>query len=160
MDFPINIIAMYSKVKIAGHPVHPMLVGYPVAFYTAALVCYIVYSSGGDPFWFKVAVTANIAGVVMALLAAVVGFIDWLNIPAGSKPKKVGRSHMICNVLALVCFAVNAWLQCPKWDDAAPELGPAIILSAVGFAFTLIAGFLGWALVQKHHVGVDENRQV
>jgi uncharacterized membrane protein len=146
---------MYSKVKIAGHPIHPMLVAFPVAFYTATLVCYIVYSSNKDPFWFKVALTANIAGAVMAAVAALPGFIDWLNIPRDSRAKKTGLFHMMCNVLALVCFGVTAFLQCPKWNDPNPELGIAIPLTAIGFILTLAAGFLGWTLVQKHHVGVD-----
>jgi uncharacterized membrane protein len=146
---------MYSKVKIAGHPIHPMLVAFPVAFYTATLICYIVYSSNKDPFWFKVALTANIAGAVMAAVAALPGFIDWLNIPRDSRAKKTGLFHMMCNVLALVCFGATAFLQCPKWNDTNPELGIAIPLTAVGFVLTLAAGFLGWTLVQKHHVGVD-----
>lgn len=150
---------MYSKVKIAGHPVHPMLVGFPIAFYTATLVCYIVYSGNANPFWFKVAVVANIAGVVMAALAAIAGFIDWLNIPANVAAKKTGLTHLICNVLALVCFAIAAFPGYEKWDDVAPTLGLAIPLSAIGFVLTLVAGFLGWTLVQKYHVGVDiDNR--
>lgn len=146
---------MYSKVKIAGHPVHPMLVAYPVAFYTAATVCYIVYNSNDDPFWFKVALVANIAGVAMAALAALPGFIDWLFIPKKSKAKNTGLFHMLCNVLALTCFAIVAFTECKKWDDPAPVLGLAIPLTVLGFVLTLIAGFLGWTLVQKHHVGVD-----
>ena len=150
---------MYSKVKIAGHPIHPMLVAYPVAFYTATLVCYIVYSSNSNPFWFKVAVVANIAGAIMAAVAAIPGFIDWLFIPSGVKAKKTGLSHMICNLLALACFGITAFLECPKWDDANPDLGIAIPVTAVGFILTLVAGFLGWTLVQKHHVGVDPLRE-
>jgi uncharacterized membrane protein len=146
---------MYSKVKLAGHPVHPMLVGFPVAFYTAALVLYIVYYSKADPFYFKVAVLANAAGVVMAAVAAIPGFIDWLNIPSNTKPKKTGINHMICNVLALALFGVNLWMQCPKYNDPNPAIGSAIVLSAAGFILTLAAGFLGWSLVQKHHVGID-----
>jgi len=146
---------MYSKAKIGGHPIHPMLIAYPVAFYTAALVCYIVYSLNEDTFWFKVAVVANIAGAIMAAVAALPGFIDWLFIPNDSRAKNTGLFHMLCNVVALVCFAVAAWLECPKWDNPNPTLGIAIPLTAVGFLLTLIAGFLGWTLVQKHHVGVD-----
>ena len=146
---------MYSKIKIAGHPIHPMLVAYPVAFYTATLVCHIVYSSNNNPFWFKVAVVANIAGAVMAAVAAIPGFIDWLFIPSDSRAKKTGLFHMLCNVLALLCFAITAFLEYPKWNDANPELGIAIPLTVVGFILTLIAGFLGWTLIQKHHVGVD-----
>ncbi len=147
---------MYSKVKIAGHPVHPMLVSFPVAFYAASLVCYIAYNSNGNPFWFKVALLANIAGVVMAAVAAIPGFIDWLFIPAGSKPKKTGLIHMICNVLALALYTLSWWLQCTQWDEAMPAIGYAIPLTAAGFLLTLIAGFLGWKMVQKHHVGVDD----
>lgn len=146
---------MYSKVKIAGHPIHPMLIAYPVAFYTATVVCYIAYSSNQNPFWFKVAVVSNIAGAIMAAIAAVPGFIDWLFIPSDSRAKKTGLFHMICNVLALVCFAVTAFLECPRWDDEHPGLGIAIPLTATGFVLTLAAGFLGWTLVQRHHVGVE-----
>src|SRR3954462_4309431 len=86
---------MYSKIKIFGHPIHPMLIAYPVAFYTATLVCYLVYLLNGDPFWFQVGVIANWAGVVMAAVAAVPGFLDWmLGIPAGTAPKRTGLQHM------------------------------------------------------------------
>jgi uncharacterized membrane protein len=146
---------MYSKIKIAGHPVHPMLIAYPVAFYTATLLCYIVYQSNHNSFWFKVALVANIAGAIMAAVAALPGFIDWLFIPKDSRAKKTGLFHMVCNVIALGCYGTVALLECHKWDDVNPTLGLAIPLSAFGFILTLIAGFLGWGLVQKHHVGVD-----
>jgi uncharacterized membrane protein len=146
---------MKSKVKIAGHPVHPMLIAYPVAFYTATVVCYITYNSNQDPFWFKVAVVANIAGVIMAAVAAIPGFIDWLYIPSDSPAKKTGLFHMICNVIALVCFAIPAFIECKQFDNSTPDLGIAIPLTVIGFIITLAAGFLGWTLVQKHHVGVD-----
>ena len=146
---------MYSKIKIAGHPVHPMLVAFPVAFYTATLACYIVYYANENPFWFQVGVVANIAGVVTAFLAALPGLIDWLYIASDSAAKKTGLFHMVCNVLALVFFGIVAITSCKKWDDADPALGWAIPLSAAGFILTLIAGFMGWTLVQKHHVGID-----
>jgi uncharacterized membrane protein len=147
---------MYSKVKLAGHPVHPMLIAFPVAFYTATVVCYLVYNSNQDLFWFKVAYVANIAGVVMAVVAALPGFIDWLNIPSGKKAKRTGMFHMVSNVVALLLFAICFFLQKDKWDETAPAVGSAVILSIAGLILTLVAGFLGWTLVQKHHVGVDE----
>lgn len=146
---------MYSKVKLAGHPIHPMLVAYPVVLYTATLVCYIVYSSSRDIFWFKVAYIANLSGVIMAIIAALPGFIDWLNIPSDSRAKKTGFFHLTCNVLALILFAACFFLQKDKWNEAQPAVGLAIPLSAAGFLLTSIAGFLGWTLLQKHHVGID-----
>jgi uncharacterized membrane protein len=147
---------MKSKVKILGHPIHPMVVAYPIAFYTSAFVCYIVYNSNGDSFWFKVAVVANIAGVVMAVIAALPGFIDWLFLPGGSGAKRTGLLHMLCNVVALVCFAIPAFTELPKWNDNNPAVGSAIALTGLGLVLTLIAGFLGFNLILKHHVGVDE----
>ena len=145
---------MYSKIKIAGHPLHVMLVPFPIAFYTASMICYISYSCNLDTFWFKVALVSNYAGVITAAIAALPGFIDWLNIPKIKKAKKTGLMHMLCNVVALLLFAINLYVQCQKWDDAKPDATSAIALTVLGFTLTIIAGFLGWSMVQKHHIGV------
>ena len=147
---------MYSKIKIFGHPLHPMLIPFPVAFYTGALVCYIVYSSNHDAFWFKIGYVANLAGIIMAALAALPGFIDWLNIPSDSKAKKNGFLHLAANVTALFLYTMCFLEVKDKWDDVSPAVGNTVGLTATGFILTLIAGFLGWTLVQKDHVGVDE----
>lgn len=146
---------MYSKIKIAGHPLHAMLVPFPVAFYTATLVCFITYACNMDIFWFKVALKANWAGAATAALAALPGFIDWLNIPKIKKAKKTGLSHMLCNVTALLLFSLNIYIQCQHMDELQPSATMAIIITGAGFVLTLIAGFLGWSLVQKHHIGVS-----
>lgn len=146
---------MYSKIKIFGHPVHPILVAFPIAFYTATLVCYIIYTSNHDVFWFKVAYVANLAGIIMAVVAALPGFVDWLYIPAKTVAKKTGLFHLLCNVAALVLFAGCFFMQKDKWNDTNPNIGPAIVLTAAGFLITGVAGFLGFNLIQKHHVGVE-----
>jgi uncharacterized membrane protein len=146
---------MYSKIKILGHPIHPMLVAYPIAFYTATLACYIVYNSGHNVFWFKVAYVANLAWVIIAVVSALPGFIDWLYIPTNTPAKKTGLFHMLCNVVALGLFAACFLAVKNRWDDSNPGIGSAVTLSALGFLITMIAGFLGFALIQKHHVGID-----
>ncbi len=147
---------MYSRVKIAGHPVHPMLVSFPIAFYTATFASYITYAVNGDPFWFRAAYAANFAGVIMALVAAIPGFIDWsMGIPAGTHAKKDGIKHMSLNVTALALFAITLWLNSGQWGAPAPVMRYAIVLPALGLISTVAAGYLGWTLVQKHHVGVQ-----
>ena len=65
---------MYSKAKVAGPPIHPMLVAFPIAFYSTACVAYVVYTFVlSDPFLFQIAYVANVAGVMTALIAAVPG---------------------------------------------------------------------------------------
>ena len=147
---------MYSRVKIAGHPVHPMLVGFPVTLYTVTLACFAASALGAEPFWFRVGVYANVAGVITALVAAVPGFLDWaLGVPAGSPAKATGRAHMLLNVAALAVFAANAYLH---WDERHAPLPAAALplaLAAVGVCLTIAAGFLGWKMVQTHHVGIE-----
>lgn len=146
---------MNTKIKIAGHPVHPMLTAFPIAFYTAALACFIIYAVNGDVFWFLIAVVANIAGVGSALLAAIPGVIDWLYLPDNSNAKTTGSLHMLLNVTALFLFGTNAFIQFPKCSVATPDSVLAIILTACGVAVTMAAGFQGWKMVQTHHVGID-----
>jgi uncharacterized membrane protein len=146
---------MYSKIKIFGHPIHPMVVAYPVAFYTATLVSFIIYAARGDMFWLKLAIATNVAGVAMAVVAALPGFIDWaFGIPGGSPAKRTGLIHMGLNVIALGAFGVNLAVYITYWNGPAEGAGLGIILSAVGVAATIMAGFMGWKLVQDHHVGV------
>ena len=147
---------MYSKVKIYGHPVHPMLVGFPVAFYTGTLVAFIAYAASMNPFWYRVGCVANWAGVAMAAVAALPGFVDWaIGIPKHSAAKRTGLIHMALNVVTLLVFLVNGLVIMNHWDEALPPSGAGIVLSAIGVLLTLPAGFLGWSLVQDHHVGVQ-----
>ena len=147
---------MYSKAKIGGHPLHPMLVAFPIAFYTATLVSYIAYWTTANPFWFHVAVVANIAGVGTAFVAAVPGFIDWaFGVPTGSPAKTTGMFHMLLQVGALIIFAIDAVLQWHKWGAAAPTVGASVLLALLGTTLTMIGGALGWKMIGTHHVGVD-----
>lgn len=147
---------MYSKVKIFGHPIHPMLVAYPIALYTATLVAYIVYAAGGDPFWFRVGLAANGAGIIMAAVTALPGFIDWaMGIPNGSPAKKHGLTHMLLNVAALVLFAINFFVHLGQHSDAHPDKAVGIILAVLGVLCTVGAGFFGWTMIQNDHVGVE-----
>jgi uncharacterized membrane protein len=147
---------MHSRVKILGHPVHPMLVGYPVALYTATLAAFAIHAAHGDVFWFKFAVAANLAAVAFAVLAALPGLIDWaFGIPARTDAKRTGLIHMGLNVVALALFGADLGIHVHRWADPAPGGATSgIVLAALGIAATLGAGFLGWSLVQDHGVGV------
>lgn len=148
-------MTIYSKVKIGSHPLHVMLVSFPVAFYTATVVCFITYKLNMDNFWFKVAVIANCTGFATGALAAIPGFIDWLNIPKNKMAKKTGLKHMLCNVTALVLFGINIYIVCTIENENAPDVTASIVITSLGFLLTVVAGFLGWSLVQKHHVGIS-----
>jgi len=132
-----------------------MLIGFPVTFYTSTLIAFIVYASSLERFWFTAGVILNWAGVATAALAAVPGLVDWTTgIPHRSPAKRTGLIHMALNVSALVAFVINGLVVSDLWNDRFPKGGTGIVLSAIGVLLTLPAGFLGWSLVQDHHVGV------
>jgi uncharacterized membrane protein len=129
-----------------------MLVAFPIAFYVTTVVTLFVFLATSNPFWFSVALWANIAGVVTAACAAAPGLVDLLSLDRRSRARAVGLRHAGFNVLALMLFAGSAgvlWSNTETLDVTAP-----LVLSLLGVASTMIAGWLGWTLVQTYHVGV------
>jgi uncharacterized membrane protein len=146
---------MYSKIKIAGHPVHPMLVAFPVASYTGTLAGFAVYAATGHQFWLNLAIALNVAGVCGAVLAALPGLADWaFGIPRDSAAKKTGLIHAGLNVAALGLFLATIASYEGNWNGPAASATLGLVLSAIGVALTIMAGFFGWMLVQDYHIGV------
>jgi uncharacterized membrane protein len=157
--FVAGMATLYSKIKVLDHPVHPMLVAFPITFFTTTLVAFVVYAVGGDVTWFLIGYWANVAGVISALVAAVPGFVDWLGIPNHVEAKRVGALHMVLNLVVVAIFAINLGVQRAYIDDAVPPSTLAVLLSAVGVLTLLVSGYFGWSLVQTHHVGVNLTRE-
>lgn len=149
---------LYSRVTIGGHPLHAMLVAFPVALYASSFVTFCAYLATRDPFWWRTAIISNAAGVVLALIAAVPGFVDWARgIPRKTAAKQTGAKHMILNMSALALFAINLFVQRHTFGAYTELTGApiaAVVLTGMGLLLTLGAGWLGWRLVQTHHVGI------
>ena len=148
---------MYSKVKILGHPIHPMLNLFPMAFYTASFVCFAIYQFGAHwLFWFNLGYIANLVALATALIAAIPGVIDFaVGIPKGTDAKRRGWIHGTLNLIALVLFAISAylWRSGPIPED--PSIISAVLLTGAGFLFTVAGAYQGWDLVARNKVGVE-----
>jgi uncharacterized membrane protein len=70
-----------STASIAGHPIHPMLIPFPIAFFVSASVCDLIFWRTGNSAWVIATIWLLSAGLIMAALAAVVGLIDVLGEP-------------------------------------------------------------------------------
>lgn len=158
---------MRTRARIAGHPIHPMLIAFPVAFYVATVVTLLAHVGTGDVFWYRVAMWSNIAGVVMAAVAAIPGLIDLLSLPRRSRARATGHRHAAFNSLALVLFVISAVILYRNYSNVAGaeevaagtlNVAAPLTLSILGVLSTLAAGWLGWNLVQTHHVGVLPGR--
>jgi len=143
-----------------------MLIAFPVALYVATVVTLIVHAVGGDPFWYRVAMWSNLGGIVMAAVAAVPGLIDLVSLPRHSRPRATGIRHAGFNILALTLFTISAvmlWRNAGNTQAIATghyhlNVTAPLVLSILGVLSTLAAGWLGWTLVQTHHVGVKPSQ--
>jgi len=149
---------MAGLARIAGHPIHPMLVSFPIALFTVALVCDIarIVSGTSTPYW-TLAYYSIAGGLVGALLAALPGFVDYLSLTR-SRVRRLGLWHMTANSGVVILFLINFYLRRPSGPAAAGGGGKALllVLSSVGVGLLGLSFWLGGELVYIHGVGFDE----
>jgi len=143
---------MESRAKLLGHPIHPMLIVFPLGLLATAVAFDIVGLSQDHPSWFGISFWMIAAGIVGGLLAAVFGLIDWWAIPAGTRAKAIGLWHGVGNVVVILLFIISWFLRKPM--PTAPSTG-ALVLSFVAASLALVTGWLGGELVDRLGVGVD-----
>jgi len=144
---------MESRAKLLGHPIHPMLVVFPLGLLGMAVIFDVIALALAQGYWSEIALWMMVAGVVTGLLAAPFGLIDWVAIPSGTRAKRIGALHGIGNVVVVLLFAGSAWL---RWDSPQTPSAVALMLSFGGLVLALITGWLGGELVDRLGVGVDE----
>jgi uncharacterized membrane protein len=150
----MNGINPKSTASIAGHPIHPMLVPFPIAFLAAALVTDVVFWSTGTPIWATASMWLLGAGIVMALVAALAGFTDFVG---DQRIRNLNDAwvHMIGNLVAVVLAAIN-WYMRYKSGAAAGVLPWGIWISLVTVLLLVFNGWKGGEMVYRHRVGVSD----
>lgn len=143
---------MKSKVNIKSHPLHPILIPFPIAFFTGTLICHLAGWLLNKDGLLVTAYYLNIGGIAFALLAAIPGFIDFLyTVPPKSSGKKRAAKHGIINVVMLLCFIIAFFL---RRNESSSDIILAL-LEVVGVSLMVIAGWLGGTLVYRNQIGVD-----
>jgi len=145
---------MESRAKLFGHAIHPILIVYPLGLLSTAVIFDVIFLVTGNSTWSTVSFWMIAAGVVGGLLAALFGLIDYLNIPNGTRAKRIGLLHGLTNVFVMALFAISWWLRA---GDAAAPPTVALALSFIGVGAALLGGWLGGELVERLGVGVAEN---
>jgi uncharacterized membrane protein len=144
---------MESRVKLFGHPIHPMLVVLPLGLFIAAVVFDALYLWQGTPTFATVAYWNIAGGIIGGLLAAVFGLVDWLAIPFGTRAKRIGLLHGGSNVLVVAAFALAWWMRSNSVDTL-PTTN-VFVLELCALLLGAVAGWLGGELVDRLGVGVD-----
>jgi uncharacterized membrane protein len=145
---------MESKVKVLGHPVHPMLVVFPLALLSVGVLFDVLYLATGNGELARFAFWSIGIGLAMGLAAALFGLIDWLAIRPATRAKRVGAWHGLGNLVIVVLFAIS-WLLRLGQVEYAPSLLP-FVLGLVGGGLALVTAWLGGELVYRLRIGVDD----
>jgi uncharacterized membrane protein len=146
---------MQTPASIFKHPIHPMLIVFPIGLWIFSLSCDLIRLAGvpGDA-WSTVALYTMVGGLIGALAAAVPGFVDLLYYQGNEPVKKIALIHMTINLTAVVLYAVNIWLRISGLTNTTVP----IVLSIIGVALIFVSGWLGGQMVHVYGVGVETQR--
>ena len=142
-----------STAQVAGHPIHPMLIPFPVAFLVATLVSDLIFLRTGNPGWATASLWLLGAALVMAALAAVAGLTDFLG-DERIRDLSAAWHHMIGNVIAVVMALINWYRRYAATEPGIPSGG--VVLSLLVVLILLYTGWRGWEMVYKHRAAVSD----
>jgi nitrite reductase/ring-hydroxylating ferredoxin subunit/uncharacterized membrane protein len=144
---------MRSTASIKSHPIHPMLVSFPIGLWTTAFIFDLIAAAGDSPGLRAAGFYCVIAGCIGAVAAAAPGILDWLTvIPPNSSAKSRGLLHGGLNVFCLILFTMIAYRL------GSPSSQPdklTLFLMAMGVAVLGASSWLGGTLVFRNQIGVD-----
>jgi uncharacterized membrane protein len=141
-----------------GHPFHPLLVTIPIGTWVASLVFDIAGAVTDEWDVFATAAQWLIAiGIIGAILAAIVGLLDFSKLTPQTKARRTATIHMVINLVVVVLFAIS-WLLRSS-EPGEPSTG-GIVLSVIALLALGVSGFLGGELAYRHGIRVaDEETQ-
>lgn len=144
--------SIISRAALAGHPLHPMLIHFPVAALIGLVGADLAWFFTQDPFWARAGLWLAGVGAVGGWLASGLGLIDLLLVPR-VREKITAWSHAVIAVMMLSLASLN-WAL--RYRDGAEQLAlPEFYLSALTAALIALAAYLGGRLVYEHAIGVE-----
>lgn len=142
---------MKSYAQIKGHPIHPILVGFPITLFIATFGVDVYSLVQGNVSWWVAGRYLEIAGIIAGLITAIPGAIDYLmTLPPNSSAKKRGTKHGLINVSMVIVFAIALSL---RNNENVPAY-TAVVLEGIGVILIGIAGWMGGTLVYRNQIGV------
>ena len=148
---------MESSAKLLGHPIHQMVIVFPLGLLTTSTVFDAIGKVSGQRRWSRASYYLLGAGVISALGSAVPGVIDYLEIPKNTRAKRIGLLHGIGNLLVTGIF-FESWVL--RRRRRSKPRAAAISLSVVGTSLALVTAWLGGELVDRLGIGVHDHAHV
>lgn len=142
---------MQGKANFRGHPLHLILISFPVAFWTGALFTDAAGAVRHDDFWFHMSAVLIAMGTVVAIAASICGYIDYRTVRMSRKARSVATGHMFWSLGATAIFAAASLVRAGA--DASPA---GIALTLAGALVLLVGGYLGSELSNRFRIGILE----
>jgi len=137
----------FLEGKPLRHPVHPMLVHFPIGLFVLSFVLDLAsLAFPSVPNLVRNSFYAMLVGIITALFAAVPGFVDYTDIRSDHPAKRTATAHMILNLLVVALYGINLGVRSSMLADSKIPLLP-LVLSLVGVALLSASGYLGGRLV-------------
>lgn len=141
-----------STAQVAGHPIHPMLVPIPITCFIGALVTDIAYWASAEMIWADFSSWLLVVGLIFGVLAAIAGLTDFISNRL-IRAQTPAWPHLLGNLAVLILAFFNTLIHTrDAWTSVVPT---GIILSVITVLILPVTGWLGWALVYRHRVGVS-----
>jgi nitrite reductase/ring-hydroxylating ferredoxin subunit/uncharacterized membrane protein len=145
-------IAMKSRAHLKSHPLHPILITFPIAFYIGTFLFDVLAIAKDEIAFALTGLYIHSAAIVAAIVAAVPGFIDYTyTVPPKSSAKDRATKHGLLNSSVLIIFGIALFLK--HRENISPYI--VLTLEFVGVVLTLIAGWMGGTLVHRNQIGID-----
>jgi uncharacterized membrane protein len=142
---------LQPTARIARHPIHPMLVPFPIICFTGALLTDVAYWLTAEMMWADFSAWLLVIGLVMGVLAAIAGLIDFLGNRL-IRAQSPAWPHLLGNLVVLVIAFFNMLVHSrDAWTSVVPT---GLVLSLITVLIVAITGWLGSSLVYRHGVGV------
>src|SRR5438552_1077336 len=149
----------FLEGKPFRHPLHPMLVHFPIGFFLLSLLLDLAsLAFPAIPHLVRDAFYAMLLGVVTALIAAVPGFVDYTDIRSDHPGKRTATAHLTLNLIVVALYGINLGVRSSSLADPRISIG-ALILSLVGIALLSASGYLGGRLVYDEGIGVGRHKR-
>ncbi len=149
----------FLEGKPLRHPLHPMLVHFPIGLFLLSLLldlASLVFPS--VPNLVRDSFYAMLLGVITALMAAVPGLVDYADIRSDHPAKRTATAHLTLNLIVVALYGINLGVRSSSLVDPKISFGP-LILSLVGVALLSVSGYLGGRLVYDEGISVGRHKR-
>src|SRR5436309_3960235 len=149
----------FLEGKPLRHPLHPLLVHFPIGLFILSLLLDLAsFAFRSTPDLVRGAFYAMLLGIIMALIAAVPGFVDYTDIRGDHPGRRTATAHLTLNLIVVGLYGINLGVRSSSLVDPKISFGP-LILSFIGIALLSVSGYLGGRLVYDDGIGVGRHKR-